>query len=60
MNEEGKIELINTLLRVTGVLSVFFAGYVLEELFYLAAFLFVCGVIVLSVRAIPKEKGEDE
>ena len=60
MREEGKIELINTAFLVAGILSVFFAGFVLENLFYLSLFLFVAGVVVLSVKAVPSEKGETE
>jgi hypothetical protein len=60
MKEEGKIEVINMALLVTGILSVFFAGYVIETLFYLSLFLVACGVVVLSVKAVPSNKGDEE
>lgn len=60
MNEAGKIELINTAFLVAGILSVFFAGFIIENLFYLSLFLFVAGVVVLSVKAVPSEKETEE
>lgn len=62
MNEQGKIEVMNTILIVLGVLSVFFAGYILNTLFYLSVFLFIGGIIVLSVKAVSSDsdKGDNE
>jgi len=60
MNEEGKIELINTTFLILGILSIFFAGHLFPNLFPLSMFLFVGGVIVLSVRAVPKEEEQEE
>lgn len=56
MKEQGKIEVINTVLLVLGLLGVFFAGYILNTLLYLSLFLFVAGVISLSVKAVPSNK----
>lgn len=60
MNEQGKIEVINTVLISLGAVSIFFAGYILKTLFYLSLFLFVTGVISLSVKAVPSNKGDKE
>jgi len=71
MNEEGKAEVINTIFQVLGIISIFFAGYILQELFTLAVFLFICGIIIiqlnivfdkemLQVSAVFDEKGEKE
>ena len=56
MNEKGKTEVINITLQVLGILGVFFAGYLLQSLFTLSVFFFICGIIVLQVR-IDFEKG---
>jgi hypothetical protein len=58
MNAQGKVEVINTLLQSLGILSVFFAGFVLENLFFLSLFLFVVGVFALQIRAVEEEEEE--
>jgi len=57
---EGKIETINIIRIALGISSVFYAGLVLVELFFLSLFLLVCGMILLIVQAVPEDKGVNE
>ena len=60
MNKKEITEIINTVFRALGILSVFFAGYFLQTEHYLSLFLFVCGTLVLCVQItfVEEEKTE--
>ena len=61
MNELEKIDVINSVLIVLGSLCIFFAGYVLNTQFYYSLFLFVAGIVLVVIKAVPtKEEGDEE
>lgn len=58
MNAEGKTKLANTVLQALGIMSIFYAGFILERLFALAVFLFVGGIVVSQVEVTFHEEGD--
>ena len=50
MKEEGKAEIINTILQISEILSIFFAGYLLIGQFTLSIFLFIFGIIISQTK----------
>lgn len=67
MNEQKKVNTINLLLDIVMLLSVFFAGILLQSSpysyspeFLLSLFLFVGGIFLSQVRAVPNEIGESD
>ena len=63
MRGETLADILDTIIRVLGVLSVFFAGWLLSfkdwALCALALFLFICGTFVLlAIQIEYEEKGE--
>lgn len=56
MNENKKVELINTVFSALVIFGCFFAGYMMLAEPVLSAVLLACCILLSAVRAIPTEE----
>ena len=57
LNDLVKLEAIRTILTVSGILAVFFAGFLLRMLYAFSVVLFIAGTIVLCIQ-VEIEEGQ--
>jgi len=58
----SRINTINFVINIMAILCIFFGGYLIgtQTDFPLSVFLFVAGVLLSQIRAVPEEKETEE